>query len=190
MNECNLSGEKVKLLGLWREVAKKYTGENKLHFNFEGFEGKIKRMNSYFKKLQYTGDSEEIRKIIGKIVEEIYARGKTETTLLLDKYNSSEIKSLFLDIYESNKFDESWIGKFTLKGKKGRRRCLKSYFGELYGTTHIDKHPIRNNASITGLEFFGFKLKGDYQEFEINFDEFKEKCYKKNCWPCNKRYCS
>jgi len=176
MEDCDLSKEKGELLKLWKEVAKRYSGGDELHFDFGGFKDRIEKMSENFEKLKHAKNSEEIRKIINKIVNEIYARGKTETTQLFQKYDPNKIRKLFLKIYESGTFNYNWINIFTLKGRKNGKP-----FGELYGIMHINEHPIRNNAAITGLKFFGVKIDydADYNTFEYEFNEFKENCYKK-----------
>ncbi len=87
-----------------------------------------------------------------------------QATQILNKWSGSidDLASLIEEIRNADQYDAQW--EDTLGGRTTVR--------ELFGSLHIDDHPILNAASTNGLTFFGYEDPSSYVEGEQYFDEF------------------
>ena len=87
-----------------------------------------------------------------------------QASRMLNKWSGSidELAALIREIRDADQYDARW--EETLGGKTTVR--------ELFGSLHIDDHPILNAASTHGLSFFGYDEPSSYAEGEQYYAEF------------------
>ena len=152
MGECDLSDEKVEHLKWWREVASRHYGENVLHFNFEDEKNRPSRIKESVNKFIEYVDEKSFKNMWKSSILYSVTQAAAPNNVW-ENNNSKELVSVIVEIKEAEKYNHQWEEKIKNAGP--------NTFGELFGQLHIDKHPIWNNASITGLEFFGVKSKSN-----------------------------
>lgn len=87
-----------------------------------------------------------------------------QATQILNKWSGpiDDLASLIEEIRHANQYNTQW------EASLGGRTTVR----ELFGSLHIDDHPILNAASTNGLTFFGYEDPRSYAEGEQYFTEF------------------
>lgn len=168
MSKCKLSEDKVKLLKLWKDVAKNYPGDAVLHFDFKEQKDRLEKIKKFADNFLKNGNKKSFKDMWVLI----YSAQK-QAPRWNNVWRENDPKKLVTVIGEIKK-----AKSYNQKWEEEIKNAGPSTLGELFGLLHIDKHPIRNGSAKKGLEFFGFKFKEDsYHDFENKFNEFKENCY-------------
>ncbi len=154
----SLTADQREILKQWQEVVQ--STPSGAEFDLEGH-NRTDIIDKYAQEFVSDPTSERFKAMWNQMHSAIQGG---QATQILKKWDGSidELASLIEEIRSADQYDVQW--EKTLGGKTTVR--------ELFGSLHIDDHPILNAASTNGLTFFGYETPSSYVEGEQYFTEF------------------
>lgn len=153
-----LSPKQERILEKWSTVASTQPAGSEFDFaNHDRTETISSRAQEFL-----NDPSEERFKQMWDRMHSAIRRGKAERILEKWAGSTEDLKNIIQEMYDDEEYNDEW--EDTLGGETTVR--------ELYGSLHIDTHPILNSAAENGLMFFGFDEPRSFEEGSIYFSQF------------------